>query len=181
MTETKNALGKFLIRKAVSSDAPITAAINVNSWKSTYKGIVSQSFLNSLEIESRIDPAIKRIERNDMDCLIAVDVDKKRVVGFANYGPCREKNIDADAELYSIYIEDDYHGYGIGKSLFLKGFEATKKRQYKKMMVSVFSQNNNARVFYERMGGELAGVDQVILEEVSYPTATYVWNLTVLF
>ncbi len=181
MTEIKKSPRNFSIRKAVVSDAPLTAAININSWKSTYKGIVSQSFLKSLDIESRIDPAIKRIERNDMDCLIAVDVEKKRVVGFANFGPCREKNIDADAELYSIYIDDDYHGCGIGKSLFLEGFEATKRRQYKKMMVSVFSQNNNARAFYDRMGGQLVGFNQVLLEDVSYPTATYVWNLTVLF
>lgn len=156
-------------------DARATATININSWKSTYKNIVSAGFLDSLEIEPRIEAAEKRFLRSDMDCFVAVD-SKNLVVGFANFGPCREKNVDADAELYAIYIADEAHGFGVGKNLFLAGYEATQKRGYQKMMVSVFTKNEKACGFYEKMGGKFYGYDRVVLEEVSYATTTYIWN-----
>ncbi len=36
------------IRKAIISDAPEIAMIHVKSWKITYKGIISEDFLQNL-------------------------------------------------------------------------------------------------------------------------------------
>jgi ribosomal protein S18 acetylase RimI-like enzyme len=172
----KNLINIFSIRNAEPADAKAIATININCWKKTYKGIVADDFLNSLSVEPRISTIEKRTERADLDCLVAVS-NTNEVIGFADFGPCREKAIDADAELYAIYVDGNHHGLGAGKSLFIKGYELTKKRGYKKMMVSVFSENKNARAFYEKMGGTLDRPDKVILNGIIYPTVTYVWNI----
>ncbi len=45
----------------------------------------------------------------------------------------------------------------------------------KRMMVSVFEANTQARSFYERQGGKLIDNDHVDLAGVRYPTSTYLW------
>jgi len=169
-------LKDFEIRKAEIADAAAIASVNINSWKATYQGVIKQDFLDSLEVEAKIPGAMKRVQREDLDCFVAVDTSTNKVIGFADFGPCREKNIDADAELYAIYLDLAAKGHGVGKALFAKGYEATQARGYKKMMVSVFDQNPDAKKFYEKMGGKHAGFDHVNLGETRYLTATYIWN-----
>jgi GNAT superfamily N-acetyltransferase len=168
-------MSDILVRKAQPSDAEVIAAININSWKTTYKDIIDSQFLDSLQIAPRIPGAIRRIERLDLDCFVAVDLRLNQVVGFADFGPCRDKNIDADAELYAIYLRDLSKKKGIGKALFARGFQATKNRHCKKMMVSVFERNVSAKAFYEKMGGQLHSITDLDLGGRRYPTANYVW------
>lgn len=41
------------IRKANRDDAPGIAKVHVDSWRTTYKGIIPQSFLDELSYEQR--------------------------------------------------------------------------------------------------------------------------------
>lgn len=135
---------QFMIRKATIADAEAIATININSWKSTYQNVIKREFLDSLEIGPRIPGAVKRIQREELDCFVAVDSFSNKVIGFADFGPCRDQSVNADAELYAIYLEDKFKGHGIGRKLFQQGHHSTKKRAYKQMMVSVFEKNDIA-------------------------------------
>lgn len=42
------------VRLASSDDIPGIARVHVESWRSTYKGIISDAFLSSLTVEKRI-------------------------------------------------------------------------------------------------------------------------------
>jgi hypothetical protein len=42
------------IRQATIDDVPGIAHVHVASWKSTYKGIISDEYLSKLSVESRI-------------------------------------------------------------------------------------------------------------------------------
>lgn len=92
------------------------------------------------------------------------------------FGPCREKNIDADFELYAIYLYKEFQGQGLGKLLFEKGYQAFKEMKYKKMMVSVLEENKPSRLFYEKMGGQLDRPDHVDLGGKLYLTTIYIWS-----
>lgn len=107
---------------------------------------------------------------------MAVDLSSNQVVGFADFGPCRDKKIDADSELYAIYLKDSFWGRGIGKKLFSNGFEAIKMRGYTKMVVSVFTQNLNAKIFYEKLGGQFLNTTSLKLGKFQYPTVNYIWK-----
>jgi hypothetical protein len=43
----------MLIRDALQTDAAGIARVHVNSWRSTYRGIVPDQFLDSLSLERR--------------------------------------------------------------------------------------------------------------------------------
>lgn len=43
----------MIIRRAIISDAPGIAKVHVDSWRTTYKGIIPQSFLDGLSYEQR--------------------------------------------------------------------------------------------------------------------------------
>jgi ribosomal protein S18 acetylase RimI-like enzyme len=169
-------LAGFVLRRAQACDAETIASINILSWKVTYQNIIDSAFLESLQIPPRVPGALKRIARPDMDCFVAMDLASNKVIGFADFGPCRDKSIDADAELYAIYLEEDSKNKGVGRELFMQGYLATKERQYKRMTVSVFDQNLNAKAFYEKMGGQLHSTTDLELGGTRYPTANFIWN-----
>jgi ribosomal-protein-alanine N-acetyltransferase len=171
-----SAASDFLVRLATLEDAKDIGAIHAASWKTTYKGIVHQSFLDSINAETRVAGAIKKINRSDLDCLVLIDSNGK-TIGFADVGPCREKKIDADGELYAIYLLKEAQGQGGGRALFEAAVRAAKDRGFQKMTVSVLEDNSSSRRFYEKMGATLIGSDRVDIEERRYPTSTYIWEL----
>ena len=167
----------FNLRRAVPGDAIDIAKINVEAWRSTYKDIVDSKFLASLSYEKNLSTALKRIENDESDCIVAVNKYNQSLAGFIQIGPCREKNSDADGEIYALYLSKNFIGQGVGKLLFGSAIAILKERNYKKVMVSVFEKNDLGRNFYERMGGREDRPDRVVLDGISYPTATYTWAL----
>ncbi|MGZ3726552.1 MAG: N-acetyltransferase family protein [Pseudobdellovibrio sp.] len=167
---------KFSVRQALLEDAPAIGAIHAQSWKTTYKGIIHQSFLDSIDVDNRIAAAVIRIKNPITESIVLVDEETKKVVGFTDVGPCREKNVDADGELHMIYLFKEYQGLGGGKLLFHEAVKVAKEKGYKKMMVSVLAKNIESRRFYEKMGAEYIGEDHVDIEKHRYPTSTYLWR-----
>lgn len=173
----KNPSPGFSVRTAVLDDVNAMGSVHTESWKTTYAGVVHQSFLDSIDINARIQGAVNRVNNLGTDCLVLVENENKKVVGFAQVGPCREKNVESDGELYAIYLYQQYQGKGGGRLLFEASVAKAKLRGYSKMMVSVFEQNMSSRKFYEKMGGKYIGSDHVDIEEYRYPTSTYLWIL----
>lgn len=44
----------YEIRKATIDDAEAISLVHVNSWKTSYSGIVDQAYLNNLHLEDRL-------------------------------------------------------------------------------------------------------------------------------
>ena len=168
---------RYFVRTALPEDAKAMGTIHTQSWKTTYQGIVHQSFLDSIDLSKRILSAENRIKNPHTDCLVLVDSTNNNVIGFSDVGPCREKNVDADGELYAIYLFQQNQNQGGGRILFAASVAAAKARGYSKMMVSVLEQNTSSRKFYEHLGGQYIGADHVDIEEHRYPTSTYIWQI----
>lgn len=168
---------KYILRRAVPGDALDIAKINVDSWKTTYSGIIHSTFLDSLTYEKNLAIALRRIDNENSDCLVAVNKFDQNIIGFIQVGPCREKNIDADCEIYALYLYKEFQGQGAGTLLFGSAVSIAKDKNYNKLMVSVLEKNSIGRSFYKRMGGSTAPADHVDLDGVRYTTATYVWAL----
>ena len=172
-----NSSNKYSIRKADLSDIEKIAYINAESWKTTYRGIIENAFLETLSLEQQLPRAKRLVESVELTCIVAIEKESDEVIGFACFGKNRDKNIDADSELQAIYLLETAQGNGAGKMLFDAGIQILIQKHFKKMMVSVFEENKLARSFYERQGGKLIGSDHVDLAGVRYPTSTYLWEL----
>lgn len=167
---------KFAVRKATNNDIEQIAFINAESWKTTYRGVIDQTFLETLTTEKQLPRAKRLVESFDIDCIVVYERDTSNVIGFACFGKNREKNVDADSELQAIYLLEQFQGFWAGKILLDEGVRILLNRSSKRMMVSVFEANKTARSFYEKQGGKWIGSDHVDLAGTRYPTSTYLWE-----
>jgi ribosomal protein S18 acetylase RimI-like enzyme len=137
------------IRKAKVEDAGAIAHVHVESWKTTYAGIVSDVFLASLNKEERTQSWQEKILAANISILVAEE--ETGIFGFAAGGTIREKLDDYDAELYAIYLLRERQRQGVGKTLSLTLASALQTQGYTSMLVWVLEQNPSVS-FYQRLG-----------------------------
>lgn len=157
----------IIIRNATVSDARWIASIQVHSWKTTYTGIISEKYLDTLDINQGEDKWSERI-KNWSTINIA---ESWELVWFIDYWKSREKT-EYDWEIYALYILQEFQGKWIGRKLFLSAIDALIKKGYKSIYLWVLAENP-ARWFYEKMGGIIIDkkgieIDGNILKEIAY-------------
>ncbi len=131
------------------------AYVHFRAWKETYTGLIDQIYLDSRKLETSERIARKAFE-NGFPSLVAKDGD--RVVGFADYGPCRSEDLTDAGEIYAIYILRDHYDTGTGRALMGKALEALSG--YRKTAVWVLEGNERAIRFYQRCGFRFDGKKQ---------------------
>lgn len=166
-----------IIREAETEDAAGVERIYVDSWRTTYRGIVPDAFLDRMSYEVSEDRWIKRLgEQNRRAIFFVAELPKNGgVVGFASGGFRREEAYpDYDGELYTLYLLREHQGGGLDRRLL--GVVAGKLPEVgcRSMLAWVMAENRSARRFYgEGAGGKLLGrntfeVSGKDIEEVAY-------------
>lgn len=141
---------EFRIRKAGIEDAAAIAFVQVDSWKTTYAGIVPESFLTSLNAEAGSRRWREWIAAGNFSLLVAEN--STGVFGFASVGKLREVIPGYDAELYALYLLREHQGHGAGRSLVRAAAELLHAGGFGGMVVWVL-EKNPAVYFYKRLGG----------------------------
>lgn len=164
------------IRKAEIIDAEGIARVHVDSWRTTYKNIVNESYLSHLSVERRKDNwewTFRNLNNNEV---IFVGLNnEENIIGFACGGQSRDKDFEYDGELYAIYLLKEFQGHGCGKRLFKSVVESLQNSGYESMMVWVL-QGNPAINFYIAMGGELIGQKEITIGGDKYIELAYGWR-----
>ena len=165
--------GDLNIRKAVLSDAKGIAKVHVDSWKTTYKNIVSDQYLKNLTYESRD----RLWENNIPNGGVYVAENKEgEIVGFSSGGLERSGNYHGfEGELYAIYILKEYQGNGIGKALVKPIIEEITELGLNSMLVLVLK-DNISRLFYESLGGKKIDSVEVEISEKKLTEIVYGWE-----
>lgn len=160
----------MIIRLAVPEDAAGIAKVQVESWNTTYPGIVPKSYLDSLDVKKR--EKIWKQAAVNQPLYVAEMGDE--IVGFAIGGENRDKDTypDFDGELYAIYSYEHVHGQGIGRALFEYTVQNLAARGYKKMVVAVLSENPAVK-FYKHMGGYYLGKETITIDGISIEESFY--------
>ena len=162
------------IRKATLEDAPAIAKVHVDSWRTTYKGIIPQSFLDKLDYDKRTELWINNISNPINEVFVALN-DDEQVVGFAT-GSKREKNREADAaDLTSIYLLEQWQGFGLGKLLLKAVMEDFHEKGFTKAYVEVLAKNKT-RAFYQYYGATYVKTEKLIIAGDVLDEEIYEWN-----
>jgi GNAT superfamily N-acetyltransferase len=149
---------KFTIRPASIEDAADIAHVQVQTWKTTYAGIVPDTFLESLSIDARTKSWEEQL--NSGTTLMFVAEDPTGVFGFASGGKSRDILGGYDAELYAIYLLEQKQRQGVGKCLVQRLTEALRANGFQGMMVWVLAKNP-AVGFYARLGASEIAEKQI--------------------
>jgi ribosomal protein S18 acetylase RimI-like enzyme len=160
-----------MIRLALPNDAAEIARVHVDSWRSSYRGLLADEFLDSLSEAGYTDRWRRVI--GDGASLVFVVEGADGVVGFASGGRERAGESGYEGELYAIYIVASSQRKGHGRELLHAMAAALREKGLRDMIVWVLRDNTAAREFYERLGGTYVRAQPITigpttLEEVSY-------------
>ncbi len=160
-----------MIRKAKKNDAKQINIINALGWKNTYKGIFPNDFLDSIDPDDENN--IQKI-KNHIDQYAVCEIDGK-IVAMARFG-VNKKQYDASyAEIYAIYVDNDYQKQEIGTKLVKYIFKSLKK-DFKYVLISTLKENS-ANDFYKKIGGEFIGNSEFVLNDKKYIENVYKYIL----
>ncbi|MFC5602287.1 GNAT family N-acetyltransferase [Sporosarcina koreensis] len=159
-------------REAVLGDEEGIARVHVDSWRTTYKGIVSDSVLQNLSYEQRAENWRRGIGSN---ALYVAEDESGSIVGFATGGKERSSNYEADGELYAIYLLQEVQGQGIGKKLTQLIAQNLKKQGFTSMLVWVLEQNPSKK-FYESLGGLPIDETMIDIGGEDFKEIAYYWD-----
>ena len=167
------------IRETDVNDAESISAVHIASWQRAYRGIIEQSYLESMDLHEKMrkwQVNLDRQERGIRQTYVAID--DTEIVGFGSIGPARDKGREGYGELYALYLKPESFGCGVGTRLFDFLYKKTKGFGHTKLYVWVLKDNIRARGFYERMGGSAAPefLKDVVIGNSTYQEIQYCWN-----
>lgn len=144
-----------IIRQAKLSDVKAVAKVHVDSWNSTYEGIVPPHYLNTLSYEV-YEKMWHDLIANEPLYVAQIG---QEIVGFAKAGSNNERTYPQfESELYVLYILEDYQGKGIGKELLITVITHLLEQHVYSLYLYVLK-DNSACQFYEKHGARL--IDEV--------------------
>ncbi len=165
----------YHIRKARLEDAEAIAHIHVESWKSTYKDLIDKQDIDGISVENRIalwETVLKKAV-NGQVVLVATD-ESDKIIGFISGGKERTKEYGYDAEIYAVYLLDEYHRKGVGTGLLTHFVQHIRQSGYESLLVWVLTQNVNKK-FYERYGASPIQAEETTIGKGTYKEIAYGW------
>ena len=138
------------IKRAEIYDAPVISKIHALSWKSAYKGLVPQQYLDELNDDFWTNAFEDWISNDKVT--VQIMYDNELPIGCIAYGTSRDTTLPDWGEIVSIYFLPDFMGKGHGKDLVDLALSELKTQNIREVYVWVLDGNQPARRFYEKSG-----------------------------
>jgi ribosomal protein S18 acetylase RimI-like enzyme len=141
------------IRQAAMADVAAIARVHVDSWRTTYKGLLPDDYLANLAYEQREALWRKILSKPvGQDLVYVAEETSGNIVGFVSGGPERSGDPIYTGEVYAIYLLERWQGQGIGRQLTITLVRQLVQRGLTSLLIWVMAENPSRR-FYEVLGG----------------------------
>ena len=141
--------GALSLRQARPGDAMPLARIYVEAWRDTYAAILPHKLLANMSVELHAAKLSRAIRKG---AVMTAELSHHGVVGLAGFGASRDRGLDFDGEIYTLYVNPDFLGLGVGRALLHGVFAALQIRAFHSCVIWSHAENH-ACYFYEAMGG----------------------------
>ncbi|HUF33449.1 MAG TPA: GNAT family N-acetyltransferase [Acidimicrobiales bacterium] len=152
-----------------------------DAWRSGYRGILPQGFLDRLDFADRVDvweDSIRAawndgrpVDGPEHGPEMFVADRSGEVVGVTTVGASRDESVPDGGELWMLNVAAAHWGSGVGTALLDTARHALEHRGFHRPLLWVFEVNERARSLYERSGWQPDGAtrhleiaDQELLE-----------------
>jgi len=147
------------IRDAKPGDEELVAAVHVRAWKSAYRGLLPDDYLDALTPEHRIGGyRFGAVAAEHPRTLLAVEAGA--VLGFATFGPSRDADAPGAGELYALYVDPGRWRAGAGRALVRATRERLHARGHGEAVLWVLDGNEPAARFYAADGWKRDGASR---------------------
>lgn len=139
------------IRPARPGDEIPIARLIIESWRSTYAGIIPASYLLDMDVDEVAGRWRQAIGVRGV--FVAVGPDGLPI----GVGSCGRRRIGAGAyegEVFALYVADDAKGQGLGRALMTAMARSLVDQGIERIFLWCL-RDNPTRWFYERMGGRV--------------------------
>ena len=165
------------IREAAPEDAEAIARVHVESWRTTYPGIMPQDHLDDLSLVASTETwsLVLRGGSQAKTSVFVAEQDGGEIVGFVSGGAERSGDPDYQGEVYALYLLQSAQGHGFGRRLVQTLACRLSSDGYRTLLIWVNAQNP-ARHFYEALGGVAARTGQREIRGITYDDIGYGWD-----
>lgn len=163
-------------RPATPEDVTPLALLHAESWRNSYRGMLSDDFLDREVVANRLGVWRSRLDSPLKGQFVLLAEEQKRLCGFV----CLFANVDEQwgALLDNLHVRLEQQGRGLGKALMYRTALWLKENYAQSgLYLWVFANNQPAIRFYERLGGQMAG-EKIENEFGEKPVRAlrYVWH-----
>lgn len=129
------------------------ARLHAFSWQTHYRGMFNDTYLDHKVITDRMEVWERRFQNASKDQYVILAQEEQQLCGFG----CVYLNHDQKygALIDNLHVHQDWQGRGIGRELMNYCCEwVIKQDPASKLYLWVLKNNQSARKFYERLGGQ---------------------------
>jgi ribosomal protein S18 acetylase RimI-like enzyme len=166
---------RIKIREAVLRDAAAMARIHLLAWRTGYRGLAPDSFLERIDYRRQLEYWREILSAGGAGhCTLVAETAHGGTVGFICGGPRRGDSSGGEAELFALYTLEEHRRQGIGRALCGELARGLADRGYRSLTVWFLADTPAVR-FYEAVGGRRVGGRRLVLDGVALDEACYAW------
>lgn len=163
------------LRRAGPGDARRIAEIYVETWRSSYPGMLPDRVLTQMSIERQEAGWRNTLQRqHGAETVLAAGTRRDGIVGFGSCGAARCLGDRFAGEVFTLYVLPDHQGQGHGRALLQACFRCLSIGGRGSAIIWVLAANPS-RFFYEAMGGAAVAEREEQLFGSKLPEIGYGW------
>ncbi|MCU0390792.1 MAG: GNAT family N-acetyltransferase [Thermoflexibacter sp.] len=166
----------MIFRQATLDDAESIANLHTNSWRQTYRGIMSDAYLDGDIFLERKNTWIERFSHPATNQHVIIAEENHELIGFVCiFGGDDQK---FGSLIDNLHVTKALKGKGIGKKLLQQAaLWIQETYQDNKMYLWVYELNTNARQVYEKLGAVNYEMEQKENPDGTFATTfRYIWT-----
>jgi ribosomal protein S18 acetylase RimI-like enzyme len=139
------------LRRAGTGDLDAVTRVFLACWHNSYAGLLPPD-VRDLYTPANAGELWRRVP---LEHLLVAEVAGRGVLGMVRFGP--DPDDPERGHVFSLYVDPDGQGLGLGRALLTAAGEALGARGYAQATLWVFTDNTAARAFYARLGWQPDG------------------------
>ena len=170
------------IRRAGRADASAIGRVHVETWQSTYAGLLPDAMLVRMSDVRQTAWWSRALETpSEARGIFVAEDEEMGVVGFGSCGPARQipEGLDGTeqrvGEVYTLYVEPDFQNQGFGRRLLDAMFRQLRADGFDTAILWMLARNPT-RFFYEGLGGAQVGRRADRMGGTEVDEVAYVWR-----
>ncbi|MGG0792214.1 MULTISPECIES: GNAT family N-acetyltransferase [Bacillaceae] len=162
------------IRKAIEEDVNGIANVHINSWKTTYKGILPEQYLSSMNLEAKKKNWLRNLKMLHNATFVAESANGE-IIGFAAGGPEQTNDPRIQGEVYAIYFLKEYQRQGLGRKMIKAVIHELIEMGHKNLIIWALKDNPSCD-FYNTLGGQVIAEKTVKMAGIELIEVGFGWE-----